>query len=385
MKQFDVYKRFPIDLVKGQGVFVFDSEDKRYLDLYGGHAVISIGHKHPHYVNRIEHQLEALGYYSNSVKLPIQEELASVLGAQSGMDSYNLFLCNSGAEAVENALKVASFHTGRKIIITFDHGFHGRTAGAVAATDNPSIQAPVNNTDHIRRLPYNDSNALQLAFEEYGREIAAVLIEPIQGVGGIRTATDDFLLTIDRLCQQHGAIFIADEIQSGFGRTGKFFCFQHSRAKPQIVTMAKGMGNGFPVAGILIHPEIEAKPGMLGTTFGGNPLACAASLAVLEVLESEHLMERAERIGTFFRKKLSKLPHVLEVRGKGLMIGVVLDFPIADLRKTLVLDHGILTGNAKQQDILRFLPPLTIKKKQIKRAIKALTYELEKRPKISES
>ncbi|RYZ62375.1 MAG: aspartate aminotransferase family protein, partial [Chitinophagaceae bacterium] len=321
MKLFDVYPINPINIVKAEGTTVWDEKGTPYLDLYGGHAVISIGHTHPHWVRRIEEQLNRIAFYSNSVEIPIQKELAEKLGKVSGKEDYQLFLCNSGAEANENALKLASFHTGRKNIVAFKKAFHGRTSLAVAATDNPSIVAPVNETDAVHFLPFNDEEALKAFFAEKGNEVAAVIIETIQGVGGINVATDRFLQTIRSLCTEAGALFIADEVQCGYGRSGKFFAADTAGVNADIYTMAKGMGNGFPIGGILIAPHIKPKHGMLGTTFGGNHLACAAALGVLEVIEKENLLAKAGENGAYLVAELAKIDGVKNVRGKGLMIG----------------------------------------------------------------
>ncbi|MBC5991763.1 aspartate aminotransferase family protein [Pontibacter cellulosilyticus] len=360
MNLFDVYPLFDITPVKAQGAYVWDENGKRYLDLYGGHAVISIGHSHPHYVKRIARQLYDIGFYSNSVKMPLQQELAEKLGALSGYHDYSLFLCNSGAEANENALKLASFHTGRKKVIAFKGAFHGRTSAAVAATDDPKIQAPINETDNIIFLPLNDLNAFANALNEHGQELAAVIVEGIQGVGGVHMPEATFLKAVSAGCEKVGALLILDEVQSGFGRSGKFFAHQHTDVKPHLITMAKGMGNGFPVAGVLISPAIEAKHGMLGTTFGGNYLACVAALAVLEVMEQENLTENAKNIGNWIMDVLRHMPGVKDVRGKGLMIGVELNQPCAGIRKQLLEEYGIFTGSSSDKNTLRLLPPLNI-------------------------
>ena len=360
MNLFDVYPLFDITPVKAQGSYVWDENGKRYLDLYGGHAVISIGHSHPHYVKRIARQLYDIGFYSNSVKMPLQQELADKLGALSGYDDYSLFLCNSGAEANENALKLASFHTGRKKVIAFKGAFHGRTSAAVAATDDPKIQAPINETDNIIFLPLNDLAAFSNSLHEHGNELAAVIVEGIQGVGGVQVPEPAFLKAVSAGCNKTGALLILDEVQSGYGRSGKFFAHQHADIKPHLITMAKGMGNGFPVGGVLISPDIKAKHGMLGTTFGGNYLACVAALAVLEVMEQENLTENANNIGNWLIEVLRHMPGVKEVRGKGLMIGVELNQPCAGIRKQLLEEYGIFTGSSSDKNTLRLLPPLNI-------------------------
>lgn len=362
MKLFDVYPLFDITVAKAQGSTLWDKNGKKYLDLYGGHAVISIGHSHPHYVKKIKDQLDQIGFYSNSIKIEQQNELAEKLGELSGYNDYQLFLCNSGAEANENAIKLASFHTGKKKIISFSKSFHGRTSLAVAATDDKSIVAPVNETSNIRFLPFNDEAALEQAMN---KEVCAVIIEGIQGVGGVNIPTNSFLKKIEALCKQHGAVFILDEVQSGYGRSGKFFAHQYSGVRPHIITTAKGMGNGFPVAGTLISPEIKAKHSLLGTTFGGNYLACAAAIAVLEVIKKENLVEQALRVGNSWMNELKKLNGVKEVRGLGLMIGVELDAPCAEIRKKLLFEHNIFTGSASNKNVIRLLPALNVKQEDI--------------------
>lgn len=359
MKLFDVYPINDINIVRAKGSYVWDDAGTQYLDLYGGHAVISIGHTHPHWVKRIEEQLGAIAFYSNSIKIPIQQELAEKLGKVSGKEGYQLFLCNSGAEANENALKLASFHTGRKKIVAFEKAFHGRTSLAVAATDNPLIVAPVNETDAITFLPFNDEEAIKDYFKNEGKHTAAVIIESIQGVGGINVASASFLQLIRQLCDLHGAVLIADEVQCGYGRTGKFFAADHANIDADIYTMAKGMGNGFPIGGILIAPHIQAKHGMLGTTFGGAHLACAAALGVLEVIESESLLLKAKDSGNYLIKKLSSIDGIKNVRGKGLMIGFEMDTRLKDLKRTLLFKHNIFTGEAKPA-VIRLLPSLGI-------------------------
>jgi acetylornithine/N-succinyldiaminopimelate aminotransferase len=375
MKLFDVYPLFNINLQRGEGCYVYDDKDTKYLDFYGGHAVISIGHAHPHYVKKLENQLHQLSFYSNSVQIEIQQALASKLGQLSGYDDYNLFLCNSGAEAVENALKVASFHNNRKKIIAFKGAFHGRTSGAVAITDNAKIKPPVNDDSHVIFLDFNDTENLQKAFSE--NEICAVIIEPIQGVNGIYEPEISFLQLIQQLCNNHNALFIADEIQCGYGRSGKFFAHQFADVQPDVITMAKGMGNGFPIAGILIHPKIAAKYGMLGTTFGGAPLACAAGLAVLEVIENENLINNAIETGNYLMEECKQLPQVKEIRGKGLMIGIEFNFPIKELREKLVYEHHIFVGNSNNANTLRLLPSLTVTKVEVDLVMNAINKSLE--------
>ncbi|MGN6354347.1 MAG: aspartate aminotransferase family protein [Parafilimonas sp.] len=364
MKMFDVYPLNDITITKAQGSYVWDENGVQYLDLYGGHAVISIGHTHPHWVQRIEDQLEKIAFYSNSVHIPIQQELADKLGKVSGKEEYQLFLVNSGAEANENALKLASFHTGQKKIVAFNKAFHGRTSLAVAATDNKNIVAPVNETGNIDFLPFNDEAALKEYFQTNGGKVAAVIVEAIQGVGGINVASESFLQLIRRLCDANDALFIADEVQCGYGRSGKFFALDHAGVNADIYTMAKGMGNGFPVGGILIAPYIKPKHGLLGTTFGGNQLACAAALAVLEVIERDNLIEMTKQRGMYLINKLKSIDGIDNVRGKGLMIGFDVPEDIKDLRKKLLNDYFIFTGEAKP-NVIRLLPALNITRKQV--------------------
>jgi acetylornithine aminotransferase len=371
MKLFDVYPLNNITITKAQGSYVWDENGVQYLDMYGGHAVISIGHTHPHWVKRIEEQIEKIAFYSNSVIIPIQQELADKLGKISGKENYQLFLCNSGAEANENALKLASFHTGRKKIIAFKKSFHGRTSLAVAATDNPSIVAPVNETDNIIFLPFNDEKALEKCFNANGKEIAAVIVEGIQGVGGINIAKESFLQLIRSLCTQHGAVYIADSVQCGYGRTGKFFSHDYAEVDADIYTMAKGMGNGFPIGGILIAPYIHPKHGMLGTTFGGNHLACAAALAVLEIIEEEKLVDVAKQRGMYLLNRLKAIDEIKNVRGRGLMIGFDVPDEIKDLKKKLLFDYNIFTGEAKP-NVIRLLPSLSITRKQVDEFLETL-------------
>ena len=374
MKLFDVYPLNDVTIVKALGSYVWDDTGTRYLDLYGGHAVISIGHTNPHWVKRIEEQLHQISFYSNSIKIPLQQELANKLGKLSGKENYQLFLCNSGAEANENAFKLASFYNGRKKIIAFKKAFHGRTSLAVAATDNPSIVAPVNETDHVLFLPFNDEAALQQAFAE--QEISAVIIEGIQGVGGINVATDSFLKKIRTLCDEHNSVYIADSVQCGYGRTGKFYSHDFAGVDADIYTMAKGMGNGFPIGAISIAPKFEAKHLMLGTTFGGNHLACAAALAVLEVMETENLMDNATEIGNYLVEGLQKLPNIVEVRGKGLMIGIELPDSMKHVKQNLLYKHQIFTGEAKP-NVIRLLPALNITKTEADIFLEAIKIELE--------
>jgi acetylornithine/N-succinyldiaminopimelate aminotransferase len=375
MNLFNVYPINNISIVKAKGSYVWDDAGQQYLDMYGGHAVISIGHTHPHYVQRLTDQLNRIGFYSNSIKIPLQEELADKLGKVSGKEDYQLFLCNSGAEANENALKLASFYNDRKKIIAFKKAFHGRTSLAVAATDNPSIVAPVNQTDNVVFLPFNDEAALESYFSEHGNEISSVIIEGIQGVGGINEASASFLQAIRKLCDQYNAVFIADSVQCGYGRSGKFFSHDHANVNADIYTMAKGMGNGFPVAGIIIAPKIQAKYFMLGTTFGGNHLACAAALAVLEVIESEKLMQNAETVGNYLMEELRKIPELKNIRGKGLMIGFDVPEELKDLRKNLLMNHHVFTGEAKP-NVIRLLPSLALRKKDADEFLDAIKEEI---------
>lgn len=359
MRLFDVYPLNNIEITKAAGSYVWDAHGQQYLDMYGGHAVISIGHTHPHYVERITNQLKEVGFYSNSVEIPIQAQLAKMLGKVSGKEDYQLFLCNSGAEANENALKLASFYNGRKKVISFSGAFHGRTSLAVAVTDNAKIIAPVNENENVIILPHNDEEALRAAFELHGNQIAAVIIEGIQGVGGIREASVAFLKTIRLLCDKYNSVYIADSVQCGYGRTGMFYSHDFAQVSADIYTMAKGMGNGFPVAGISISPKFKAWHGELGTTFGGNHLACAAALAVLEVMEQNQLMENAAKVGAFLISELKRIPEVIEVRGRGLMIGIALADSFAHIRKELLFTHHIFTGEAKP-NVIRLLPALNI-------------------------
>ncbi|MBL7864130.1 MAG: aspartate aminotransferase family protein [Cyclobacteriaceae bacterium] len=372
MNLFDVYPLFPIEPVKAQGSWLWDKNGKKYLDLYGGHAVISIGHGHPVFVKALTTQLNQISFYSNSVVSSLQQRLADKLGQVSGYPEHQLFLCNSGAEANENALKLASFVTGRKKIIAFRKAFHGRTSGAVAATDNPKIVSPFNAGHLVEFLPFNDKEALKAAM---GSDVAAVIIEGIQGVGGIHVADDEFLRFLATQCKTYGSLLILDEIQSGYGRSGKFFSHQFSGIKPDLITIAKGMGNGFPVGGVLIHPDIKPWHGMLGTTFGGSYLACAASLAVLEVIEQENLINHAATLGTAWMDQLKKVPGVLEVRGRGLMIGFDLPAEHSSLRNNLLHEHHIFTGEAKPHTI-RLLPSLNITEEESAIFQKALMQEL---------
>jgi acetylornithine aminotransferase len=358
MNLFNVYPIYDIEPVKAAGSYVWDKNGTRYLDLYGGHAVISIGHTHPHYVEVLSRQLSSIGFYSNSVKIPQQEELAEKLGKLSGYEDYALFLCNSGAEANENALKLASFYNKRKKVIAFKKSFHGRTAGAVAVTDNPAIVAPINANDHVQFIPFNDTEALEYAMSE---EICAVIVEGIQGVGGINVTSGEFLQKARHLCDKFGAVLILDSVQCGYGRSGKFFSHQHYSIEPDLITTAKGMGNGFPIGGVLINPKFQAIHGMLGTTFGGNHLACAAGIAVLDVMKDENLIENAAFVGAYLAENLKGLPDIKEVRGKGLMIGIEVEGGMDDIRKKLLFEKHIFTGYSGKNTI-RLLPSLALQK-----------------------
>ncbi len=377
MNLFDVYPINEITIVKAKGSYVWDDKGEQYLDLYGGHAVISIGHTHPHWVKRIEGQLEQIAFYSNSIRIPLQQQLAEKLGKVSGKTDYQLFLCNSGAEANENALKLASFHNGRKKIIAFSKSFHGRTSLAVAVTDNKNYSAPVNETDNVIFLPFNDEDALEECFEKNGKEISSVIIEGIQGVGGINIAEDSFLKKIRSLCDKHGAVYIADSVQCGYGRTGKFFSHDFAGVNADIYTMAKGMGNGFPVAGIIVAPHIKPKHFQLGTTFGGNHLACAAALAVLEIIEEEKLMGNAVMVGKYLRDELEAIPQLKNIRGRGLIIGFDVPDELKDLKKNLLWEQKIFTGEAKP-NVIRLLPSLGLKKRDAEQFIDSIKEEVEK-------
>lgn len=376
MKLYDVYPLYPIEIARGQGSSVWSVDGQKYLDLYGGHAVISIGHSHPHYVKRITEQLEKLAFYSNSIQNPLQVSLAEQLGKISGRPTYQLFLCNSGAEANENALKLASFHNGRKKVIAFTGAFHGRTSLAVAATDNPRIVSPVNETDAIIRLPYNDVAALEEVFSTQGEEISSVIVEGIQGVGGIQLATDAFLQAIRRLTSEYGAIFIADSVQCGYGRSGKFFSTDYAGVDADIYTMAKGIGNGFPMGAVAIAPFIQPTHGQLGTTFGGNHLACAAALAVLEVMEQEGLVAQAASTGAYLIDQLKTMANIREVRGRGLMIGIDLPEELSGLRNKLLMESHIFTG-AAQPAVIRLLPALNLKRKDADHFLEAFEKQLK--------
>lgn len=374
MNLFDVYPLYDVTPVSAKGILVTDEKGQEYLDFYGGHAVISIGHSHPHYVKRIKEQLDKIGFYSNAVQNPLQVELTTKLGTLSNCEDYNLFLCNSGAEANENALKLASFHTEKTRIIAFKNGFHGRTSAAVAATDNEKINAPLNKQQKVTILPLNDSKAFKIEIEK--GDVSSVIIETIQGVGGLDEPTTEFYQEIAKLCKENKVVLIADEVQCGFGRSGKFFAFQHHNIQPDIISIAKGMGNGFPVGGILIHKDIKASYGLLGTTFGGNHLACAATMAVLEVIEKEDLITNAKTLGDYFNQKAKEIPEVKQVKGRGLMLGLEFDFEIAEMRKKLIYEHRIFTGGAKDKHVLRVLPALNITKEDLDIFFEKLKLEL---------
>jgi acetylornithine aminotransferase len=376
MNLFDVYPINEITITKAKGSYVWDDKGEQYLDMYGGHAVISIGHTHPHWVKRIEEQLHQIAFYSNSIKIPIQQQLAAKLGKMSGKEDYQLFLCNSGAEANENALKLASFHNGRKKVIAFSKAFHGRTSLAVSATDNKNYIAPVNETNNVIFLPFNDAETLQQAFDNYGKEISSVIIEGIQGVGGINVVENSFLKLIRSLCDEHGAVYIADTVQCGYGRSGKFFSHDYAGVNADIYTMAKGMGNGFPIGGIIIAPHIKPKHFQLGTTFGGNHLACAAALAVLEVMEEEKLMGNSVMMGKYLKEQLEQIDGIENVRGRGLMIGFDVSEQFKDLKKNLLIHQKIFTGEAKP-NVIRLLPSLALKKKDAEMFIDCLKEEIE--------
>ncbi len=375
MNLFNVYPLFDINIVRGRGCHIFDAEGTEYLDLYGGHAVISIGHSHPHYVEAISSQVQKIGFYSNSVVNTLQHDLATRLGRLSGYDDYQLFLINSGAEANENALKLASFHTGRTRVLAAAKAFHGRTSLAVEATDNEKIIAPINAGGHVCRLPLNDLDAWVAEIEK--GDVCAVIIECIQGVGGIRLARPEFMQGLQAACRKHGTVLICDEIQCGYGRSGRFFAHQWLGVRPDIITMAKGIANGFPMGAVLIAPEFIPQYGQLGTTFGGNHLACAAAIATAEVMESEHLTDNALSTGNYLITKLEEanLPHVVDIRGRGLMIGIELDIPYKDVRQRLLIDEHIFTGCAGT-NVLRLLPPLCLTTAEADRFVNSLTHVL---------
>ena len=370
MPLFDVYPLYNVTPVSGKGIHVYDENNTEYLDFYGGHAVISIGHSHSNYVDAITSQVQTLGFYSNAIQNPLQKQLADKIEVISGCQDYELFLCNSGAEANENALKLASFKTNKARVVAFNKGFHGRTSAAVAATDNKSIIAPINAQQQVTFLELNDIDGVKNELEK--GDVCAVIIEFIQGIGGLDQGTTEFFEQVDTLCKANNTMFVADEIQCGYGRSGKFFAFQYYNVKPDIISMAKGMGNGFPIGGILIHPSIESKYGMLGTTFGGNHLACAAGLAVLNTIEEENLIDNTNEMSEYFISIAKNIPQIINIKGKGLMLGLEFDFEVAELRKKLIYDYHIFTGGAANKKLLRILPPLTIEKKHINQFFEAL-------------
>ncbi|WP_106916151.1 aspartate aminotransferase family protein [Chryseobacterium aurantiacum] len=378
MNLFNVYPLFNINPVKAQGSFLWDDKGEQYLDFYGGHAVISIGHNHPHYQNKLKEQLEKISFYSNSVQNELQTELAEKLGKLSGYEDYSLFLCNSGAEANENALKLASFHNGKSKVLYFSGSFHGRTSAAVSVTDNPKIVAPVNFSERFIKSEWNNIEQLEETFAVHGNEISSIIIEGIQGVGGIMIPTVAFLSKIKELCEKYDVVLILDEVQSGYGRSGYFFAHQEFGVEADIITTAKGMGNGFPVGGVLISPKFQASNGLLGTTFGGNHLACAASIAVLDVMKDENLIENAQKMGEYIENEIKDLPHIKSIRRKGLMIGIELDRDCSEVRSSLLYDHHIFTGNSNDKSVLRILPALNIQKEETDLFINALKIVLEK-------
>ncbi|GAA4965146.1 aspartate aminotransferase family protein [Algibacter aquimarinus] len=370
MPLFDVYPLYNVTPVSAKGVHVYDDNGTEYLDLYGGHAVISIGHAHPNYVEALKSQVSKLGFYSNAIQNPLQKQLADKIESLSGCKDYELFLCNSGAEANENALKLASFKTGKSRVVAFSNGFHGRTSAAVAATDNKNIIAPINAQQAVTILPLNDIEGVKTELEK--GDVCAVIVEFIQGVGGLDQGSSEFFEAIDKLCKANNTMFIADEVQSGYGRSGKFFAFQHYNVTPDIIPIAKGMGNGFPIGGILIHPNIESKYGMLGTTFGGNHLACAAGLAVLNTIEEENLVENVNSLSEYFIAIAKTISQIKKIKGRGLMLGLEFDFEVGELRKELIYNHKIFTGGASNKKLLRILPPLNVKKEHIDQFFEAL-------------
>jgi len=363
MALFDVYPLYDVEPVKAKGVYVFDKYKKRYLDLYGGHAVISIGHGHPTYKKALRQQLNRIGFYSNAIQNPLQHQLADEIIEQSCCENYQLFLCSTGAEANENALKLASFETGKSRVIAFKNAFHGRTSATVAATDNPNINAPLNAQHQVSFLDFNDLESLETTLKK--GDVCAVIFEAIQGVGGLDEPTESFVIGMEKLCEKYGACLIADEVQSGFGRTGTFFAYQKFPIRPHVISMAKGMGNGFPIGGVLVRPDIKARYGMLGTTFGGNHLACRASLAVLKVLKKNQLQSHAKDMGDYFVENAKKIDEVKKIKGRGLMLGLEFDHEVGEIRKRLIYDHQIFTGGSSNKNLLRILPPLTIEKKHI--------------------
>ena len=376
MNLFDVYPLYEVTPKKAKDVFVFDENQNKYLDLYGGHAVISIGHGNKYYVKSIVDQINKIGFYSNAIKNPLQNELAIKLANASNCNNYSLFMCSSGAEANENAIKLASFHNNKSRIISFKNAFHGRTSAAVAVTDNPNIVAPINSQQKVTFLPFNEIDKVEIELKK--NDVSSVIFESIQGVGGLDQPDDKFIDNLSKLCKKYDVCLIADEVQSGFGRSGDFFGFQKFKIEPDIITLAKGMGNGFPVGGVLINRKIKPKYGMLGTTYGGNHLACAATLSVLHQIKENNLMENAKVVGDYFINEAKKIDKIKNVKGRGLMLGLEFDFEVAELRKKLIYDHKIFTGGSSNKKLIRILPPLTIKKEHIDIFFKALKIELKK-------
>lgn len=377
MNLFQVYPLFNINPVKAEGSFLWDDKGEKYLDFYGGHAVISIGHNHPHYQNKLKNQLNEISFYSNSVQNDLQIELAEKMGEISGYDNYSLFLCNSGAEANENALKLASFQNEKKKVIYFTGSFHGRTSAAVSVTDNPKIVAPVNFSERFIKCEWNNTEQLKQLFTEHQNEISAVIIEGIQGVGGINFPTKEMMHLLKNLCAENEVVLIMDEVQSGYGRSGKFFAHQEFDVQPDLITVAKGMGNGFPIGGVLISPKFKASHGLLGTTFGGNHLACAAGIAVLEVIKNENLVENSEKMGAYIESRIQDFKHIKSIRRRGLMIGIELDQPCAEIRSNLLRKHHVFTGNSNDPNVLRILPALNITEKEVDIFINALDSVLQ--------
>ncbi len=377
MNLFPVYPLFNINPIKAEGSFLWDDKGEKYLDFYGGHAVISIGHNHPNYQNKLKDQLEKISFYSNSVQNNLQIELAEKLGEISGYENYSLFLCNSGAEANENALKLASFHNGKKKVIYFSGSFHGRTSAAVSVTDNPKIVAPVNYSERYIKCEWNNVNQLKQLFVDHQGEISAVIIEGIQGVGGINLPTEEMIQTLKKLCSENEVILIMDEVQSGYGRSGKFFAHQEFDIQPDLITVAKGMGNGFPIGGVLISPKFKASNGLLGTTFGGNHLACAAGIAVLEVIKNENLIGNSEKMGAYIESRIKDFNHIKSIRRRGLMIGIELDQPCVEIRSNLLTKHHVFTGNSNDSKVLRILPALNITEKEADLFINSLKSVLQ--------
>ena len=376
MNLFDVYPLYEVTPNKAKDVFVFDENQNKYLDLYGGHAVISIGHGNKYYIKSIVDQINKIGFYSNAIKNPLQNELAVKLANASNCNNYSLFMCSSGAEANENAIKLASFYNNKSRIISFKNAFHGRTSAAVAATDNPNIVAPINSQQKVTFLPFNEIDKVKIELEK--NDVSSVIFESIQGVGGLDQPDEKFINNLSELCKKYNVCLIADEVQSGFGRSGDFFGFQKFKIAPDIITLAKGMGNGFPVGGVLINRKIKPKYGMLGTTYGGNHLACAATLSVLHQIKENNLMENAKVVGDYFINKAKKIDKIKNVKGRGLMLGLEFNFEVAELRKKLIYDHKIFTGGSSNKKLIRILPPLTIKKEHIDIFFKALKIELKK-------